>query len=62
MALEKVRALSKALVLRVTIPPDPVPKVAESLVLSEPSNPGVLPLASQLAKFVQLPDPAVQVD
>ena len=54
--------LSWALVLRVTVPPAPVPKVAVSFVLSVPSRPGVPPRALQLAKLVQLPDPAVQVD
>ena len=61
MALLKIKAFRAALVVRVTVPPDPVPKVAVSLVERMPSRPGVPPLASQLARFVQKPDPLVQV-
>ena len=62
MLLEKIRALSAALVFRVTVPPPPESKVAKSLVLRLPSRPGVPPGMFQLVKLVQLPLPAVQVD
>ena len=64
MALEKVIEESDALVASVTvpIPKDNPAKVAVSFTLSAPSRPGVPPVASQLARFVQLPFPTVQVD
>ena len=60
--LAKVIALSAALVVSVIMPPEPLAKVAVSLVERLPSRPGVPPLASQLVNVVQLPLPAIQVD